>query len=69
MKVKELAEVIYPACSVFVEDPSSISEKSYLKLRSIESVLNHYGERTVDTLTTDHDYDSSYLYIILKGEE
>lgn len=69
MKVKELAEVIHPAASVYIEDPVTKPTMSHLKLRSIDSVLEHYGDRIVEEVETEHDWDCSFLYITLKEED
>lgn len=69
MKVKELAEVVYPNTSLYLDGLSNISGSTFMKLYSIEYLVEHYGERLVEEIETEHDYDASFLYITLKGEE
>lgn len=69
MKVKELAEVIYPNTSLYIDGLSTIYGTSYMKLYSVEYLVEHYGERLVEEIETEHDYDASFLYITLKEEE
>ena len=69
MKVKELAEVIYPNTSLYVDGLSTIAGSTFLKLYSIEYLVEYYGERLVAEIETEHDYDASFLYITLKEEE
>lgn len=69
MKVKDLAEVIYPNTSLYIDGLSTISGSTFLKLYSIEYLVEHYGERLVEEIETEHDYDASFLYITLREEE
>ncbi|WAX12495.1 hypothetical protein EC55P2_00005 [Enterococcus phage EC55P2] len=69
MKVKELAEVIYPNTSLYIDGLSTIYGTSYMKLYSVEYLVEHYGERLVEEIETEHDYDASFLYITLKEED
>lgn len=69
MKVKELAKVIYPNTSLYIDGLSTISGSTFMKLYSIEYLVEHYGERLVEEIETEHDYDASFLYITLKEEE
>lgn len=69
MKVKELAKVIYPNTSLYIDGLSTISGSTLMKLYSIEYLVEYYGERIVEEIDTEHDYDASFLYITLKEEE
>lgn len=69
MKVKELAEVVYQNTSLYIDGLSNISGSTFMKLYSIEYIVEHYGERLVEEIETEHDYDASFLYITLKEEE
>ena len=69
MKVKELAKVIYPNTKLYIDGLSTISRSTFMKLYSIEYLVEYYGERLVEEIDTEHDYDASFLYIILKEEE
>ena len=69
MKVKELAKVIYPNTKLYIDGLSTISGSTFMKLYSIEYLVEYYGERLVEEIDTEHDYDASFLYIILKEEE
>lgn len=69
MKVKELAKVIYPNTKLYIDGLSTISGYTFMKLYSIEYFVEHYGERLVEEIETEHDYDASFLYITLKEEE
>lgn len=69
MKVKELAEVIYPYTLLYIDGLSTISGATFMKLYTIEYLVENYGERLVEEIETEHDYDASFLYITLKEEE
>lgn len=69
MKVKKLVEIIHPAASVYIEDPSDRFPRNSPPLVSIMYILECYGNRIVKEVTTEHDWDSSFLYIILEEEE
>lgn len=69
MKVKELAEVIYPNTPLYIDGLSTISGSNFMELFSIEYLIENYGERLVEEIETEHDYDASFLYITLKEEE
>lgn len=69
MKVKELAEVIYPNTSLYIDGISNAVGLTFMKLYSVEYLVEHFGERLVEEIDIEHDYDGSFLYIILKEEE
>lgn len=68
MKVKELAEVIYPNTSLYIDGVSNVAGSTFMKLYSIEYLVEYYGERLVEEIETEHDYDASFLYITLKED-
>lgn len=69
MKVKELAEVIYPNTSLYIDGISNAVGLTFMKLYSVEYLVEHFGERLVKEIDIEHDYDGSFLYITLKEEE
>lgn len=69
MKVKELAEVIYPNTSLYIDGISNAVGLTFMKLYSVEYLVEHFGERLVEEIDIEHDYGGSFLYITLKEEE